>query len=51
MAAYRFGHSMVRKEYFYNSNFTNASLLDLMSVPTFRDLPPSVDRTARTMDY
>lgn len=29
MAAYRFGHSMIRDNYFYNNNFQNASLLDL----------------------
>jgi hypothetical protein len=32
VAAYRFGHSMVRNAYQYNSNFPNASLLDLFTV-------------------
>lgn len=32
VAAYRFGHSMVRNQYYYNSSFREATLMDLFTV-------------------
>jgi len=44
VAAYRFGHSMVREAYHYNRNFQHAGLLDLFMLTAFSGRLRDADR-------
>lgn len=44
VAAYRFGHSMVREVYHYNANFPHATLLDLFTLTAFSGTLREADR-------
>ncbi len=44
VAAYRFGHSMVREAYHYNANFPRATLLDLFTLTAFSGTLRDFDR-------
>jgi len=56
VAAYRFGHSMVRGAYRYNSNFPRATLKDLFTLTAlsgeskeFRHAPRALDHRVETL--